>query len=314
MPKVTVIINCYNGERYLRQAIDSVYAQSYEDWELVLWDNASIDQTSEIAHSYDSKLKYFRGASTVPLGAARKLALEQATGEWIAFLDCDDYWFPNKLERQIAEVNGTAHVLCYAGMNEVNPDGSLIRKVLPSYPTGWMLEQQLFQFEINMVTPIMRRDALQKFNLNFDDNITASEEYNLFVRLAAKGTICTMQEVLGCWRISKGSLTDRQISKWGDERFYTLKQLQDENPGIESRYPDAFKEARARGEYYRARYLMSVGDRAAAGVVMKRISDVNPRYKILWIGMRVPFFWSVMHENFLKRRIIPKLLRIFDQK
>ena len=57
-PKISVIINCYNSEVFLREAIDSVYAQSFKDWEIVLWDNASTDKTSEIAQSYDSRLKF----------------------------------------------------------------------------------------------------------------------------------------------------------------------------------------------------------------------------------------------------------------
>ena len=101
MPTVSVIMNCFNGEKYLREAIDSVYAQTYKNWEIIFWDNASTDNSAEIAKSYDEKLRYFRGEKTVPLYAARNLALKQAKGKYIAFLDCDDYWLPQKLERQV---------------------------------------------------------------------------------------------------------------------------------------------------------------------------------------------------------------------
>ncbi len=67
-PKVSVIMNCFNSEKYLREAIDSVYAQTYKDWEIIFWDNASTDHSKEIAKSYDNKLKYSRGKETVPLG------------------------------------------------------------------------------------------------------------------------------------------------------------------------------------------------------------------------------------------------------
>src|ERR1035441_6876343 len=94
MPRVSVVMNGFNGERYLRAAIDSVVAQTFQDWELIFWDNASTDGSAEIVRSYgDARLRYFRGERTVPLGAARKLALEKVRGEWIGFLDTDDLWY-----------------------------------------------------------------------------------------------------------------------------------------------------------------------------------------------------------------------------
>ena len=94
-------MNCLNCEKYVREAIDSVYAQTYPDWEIIFWDNASLDSSGEIAKSYDERLKYFRGDKTIPLGRARNLAIEKAKGEYIAFLDCDDMWLSDKLEKQV---------------------------------------------------------------------------------------------------------------------------------------------------------------------------------------------------------------------
>lgn len=101
-PLVSVIINCYNGEKYLREAIDSVIAQTYENWELVFWDNQSTDSTREIVESYKNpKIRYFYAPEHTPLGEARNLAVEKANGEYINFLDADDVWSANKLEEQV---------------------------------------------------------------------------------------------------------------------------------------------------------------------------------------------------------------------
>ena len=98
-PLVSVIINCYNGEKYLREAIDSVMAQTYENWELVFWDNQSTDSTREIVECYNSpKIRYFYAPEHTPLGEARNKALERVEGELVAFLDCDDIWKPAFLE------------------------------------------------------------------------------------------------------------------------------------------------------------------------------------------------------------------------
>src|SRR3989304_6187690 len=101
MARVSIIMNCLNCAKYLREAIDSIYAQTYKDWEIIFWDNASTDDSAVIAGNYDGRLRYFRDEEVVPLGKSRNLAMEKAGGEYIAFLDCDDKWMPEKLERQI---------------------------------------------------------------------------------------------------------------------------------------------------------------------------------------------------------------------
>src|SRR5262249_9355734 len=157
--------------------IDSVYAQTFTDWEMVFWDNASTDATAQIAKSYDSKLRYFRSEQTVPLGEARRYAWQRSAGEWVGFLDCDDYWFAPKLEKQMQAVSGKDHLLCYGGIREIDVDGHLLRDIIPAPESGMMLERLLKRFDINMVTPLVRRQAVERFGLAFQSNITASEEY-----------------------------------------------------------------------------------------------------------------------------------------
>lgn len=308
MPKVSVIMNCYNGERFLREAIDSVRSQTFEDWEIIFWDNASTDGSAAIAQGYhDPRLRYFRGTTNVPLGEARKLALAEAQGEWIGFLDTDDLWYPQKLARQIAAVDATDHVLCYAGIAEITPEGELIREVIPKYETGWQLESQLYQFDINMVTPLIRHATLKQHGISFDPSVTASEEYNLFMRLAARGSFMTLPEVLGAWRISPGSLTDRQIGRLHVERCYTLDQLKASDGSIETRFPAALREAYARGDYYEARYAMSRGERGRAFKLLAANAMVDLRYAGLAAAALVPGLWKLLHGNLLKRRLLPMI-------
>ena len=102
-PLVSVIINCFNGEKYLCEALDSVITQTYKNWEIIFWDNQSTDKSAEIFKSYkDSRLKYYCASShTAILYEARNYALKKTNGDFIAFLDVDDWWLPNKLEKQI---------------------------------------------------------------------------------------------------------------------------------------------------------------------------------------------------------------------
>jgi len=101
-PLVSVIMNCFNGEKYLKEAIHSVISQTYKNWELIFWDNQSKDESSEIFKSYkDKRLKYFFANQHTSLYKARNLAIEKSKGEYIAFLDTDDLWVREKLELQM---------------------------------------------------------------------------------------------------------------------------------------------------------------------------------------------------------------------
>lgn len=101
-PTISVIINCYNGQRFLKEAIDSVYSQTFKDWEIIFWDNCSSDKSKEIALSYDKKVKIFSSQVTTSLGEARNYALQEASGKYLTFLDCDDLFNNHKLEDQLS--------------------------------------------------------------------------------------------------------------------------------------------------------------------------------------------------------------------
>ena len=99
---VSIILNCFNGEKYLKDALETVLNQTYNNWELVFWDNKSNDGSKQILESYKSeKLKYFRSNVHTSLYEARNLAVKKCKGEFIAFIDADDYWEKDKLEKQL---------------------------------------------------------------------------------------------------------------------------------------------------------------------------------------------------------------------
>ena len=90
-PLVSVIMNCHNGEKYLEESIQSVISQTYDNWELIFWDNRSEDKSSEIFKKYqDKRFKYFYANKHTSLYEARNLAIQKSTGDFISFLDTDD--------------------------------------------------------------------------------------------------------------------------------------------------------------------------------------------------------------------------------
>ena len=103
LPLVSVILNCYNSAKFLKKSIKSVIAQSYKNWELVIFDNCSNDNTKleVLKFKKNKKIKYFKSKKLVNLYHARNLAIKKTNGSLITFLDADDWWLKNKLKKQV---------------------------------------------------------------------------------------------------------------------------------------------------------------------------------------------------------------------
>ncbi len=187
IPRVSVIMNCFNCSKYLRDAIDSVYAQTFKDWEIIFWDNASTDNSSNVAKSYDAKLRYFYSDKTTPLGNARNLAIQQARGEYIAFLDCDDIWLPEKLKSQIDLLDNKPEVMLVFSNNYiVDQNGNTVKNSFDNQKPergDAFIELLLSRNFIPLLTVIIRKKVLNETVL-FNSNYKSAEEYDLFLKIA----------------------------------------------------------------------------------------------------------------------------------
>lgn len=302
-PLVSVIINCFNGAEYLNQAIDSVFAQTYSNWELIFWDNCSTDNSSLIAKNYGDKLKYFRAESKTNLGDARNLALKKTKGEYISFIDCDDIWEPSKLQEQVKLLEENKDLaLCYSGIEEIFLDGSHFRYVNTKYQTGYIFKELLMQYDISILTSMIRGEILKSTNLSFDTNITASEEYCLFMQLACKYQIGVSRSILAKYRVHETSLTSKSLQVLGKERRYTLNKILLNTPGIEQKYKPQFQEAFARADYYDSRWLMTINDRWGAFKLLSKNSFISINYFFLMIITLFPvIFWNKIHKKYRQR-------------
>jgi glycosyltransferase involved in cell wall biosynthesis len=186
MPIVSVIMNCLNCEKYLKEAIDSVYGQTFTDWEIIFWDNNSTDSSAAISKSYDSKLRYFKGEETILLGAARNEALKQCKGEYIAFLDCDDIWDKEKLFNQMNLMREETNIgLVYSNFINMYPNGDKIPgDKFFSFKRGYVFKSLLKNNFIVLSTTIILKSIIKEFDC-FPEYVYA-EEYDLFLKIANK--------------------------------------------------------------------------------------------------------------------------------
>lgn len=297
-------MNCYNGEAYLREAIESVFAQTFTDWEIVFIDNCSTDSSAEIAKSYGEKIKYYKTEKNIPLGAARNFGLPLCTGEYVAFLDTDDIWLPQMLKTQLQAICEGDFALVYAGQIEINAKGDQIGVTMPSEKSGNIFAQLLMQFDIPIVTTMINRAMLNASGLNFDLNVSASEEYCLFMQLAVNHRFKVVPEALIKYRIHDKSLTNSTIEKWAIERRYTLTKILKEHPGIEITYAKEFKEAFARAAYYEAQYQMSAHHQGKAIKALLPFILTDMKYFVLTLTLFMPsFVWKKIQQLKYNRNI-----------
>lgn len=121
---VSIISPSYNCEKFIGKTIDSVLAQTYENWELIIVDDRSTDNTDAVVAKYnDKRIKYLKNEKNSGAAVSRNKALREAKGRWIAFLDSDDLWLPQKLEKQIAFMEANDYHFSYTNYEEIDEDG-----------------------------------------------------------------------------------------------------------------------------------------------------------------------------------------------
>tara|TARA_B100001964_G_scaffold224844_1_gene272070 strand:+ start:530 stop:1513 length:984 start_codon:yes stop_codon:yes gene_type:complete len=216
MPAVSVIMNCLNGEKYLREAIDSVFAQTYEDWEIIFWeDKASKDNSNTIAKSYGHKLRYFRSDLSLPLYGSRNLAVQQARGKYIAILDCDDLWLPEKLAEQIPLLEEDDEVgLVYSDIILFNEKGKERRSFEFKKPyRGNVFSELLLENFINTQTVLIRKEAFDSLDIFFDGRLIMSGDYDAYLRISYSWKVDYVDRPLARYRVHRNSMSWRDGRK-----------------------------------------------------------------------------------------------------
>ncbi len=220
-PFVSVVMNCYNSAKYLRESIDSVLAQTYKNWEIIFWDNQSTDESAKIFLSYtDDRFHYYLAPEFTKLGLARNLAVAQAKGDWLGFLDCDDMWLPTKLEQQVDIVIhessdlGLVYGQCLVikGDSEVKTGWAKgqykysNKTNLTVLPEGWVLQKLLrFNF-IPLLTAIVPREVYHEIG-GISAHFEQAEDYELFVKIAATKKVRAVQDVVALYRVHSNNIS-----------------------------------------------------------------------------------------------------------
>lgn len=196
MPAVSVIITTYNRPEYLRKAIESVLVQTYQDWELVIVDDGSTDNTQEVVRKYvneNAKVRYVRQTNQGP-GPARNKGISETSGAFIAFLDDDDWWLPEKLETQVAFMKTHPEVgLSYTRLRIFRSiNGRLDDSTVVPVRMATTLEEMLDKSFIPSSTVILRRECLAQIS-PFKADAASQEDMELWLRFVQRWKIAALE-------------------------------------------------------------------------------------------------------------------------
>lgn len=276
VPVVSVVIPAYNAAWCVRKAIDSVLAQTFRDFELIVVDDGSTDDTPSVLASYGGAIRVLRQPNR-GMGGARNAGIRAAAGEFIAFLDSDDWWLPQKLERQVALMRSAPHVgfsSCAARVED--PEGRLLN--LWQCP-GWEGAFLVHLFSSGADVPGSCSAVIAKRQLvvearGFDESLRGVEDPDLWMRLAAVTDYACLDEAMAVVLRRPGSVSRNREAMRGA----AIRVLRKNRPLLPATHRGAYWRqclANVHADYAKWRYRD--GARIAAIADALRTLTLSPR-------------------------------------
>ena len=205
-PLVSIITPSYNVSKYIGAAIDSVLAQTFSDWELLITDDGSTDNTCEIVEQYvarDNRIHLYRLPNNMGAGIARNNSIKQATGRYIAFLDADDWWYPNKLELQMQFMLAEGYEFTFTAFEYADTELNVIG--VSHKPKS--ISALVMRFGSNIGTPGVIYDT-QRIGKMYMPPMRNSEDWSLWIQIAEKtGAAYSINRPLWRYRTVRNSLS-----------------------------------------------------------------------------------------------------------
>ena len=229
-PLVSIIMNCHNGEKYLKDSLNSILKQTYKNWELIFWDNKSTDNTSKIVKKISNKkIKYFYGRKFVKLCEARNLAVKKASGDFVCFLDTDDIWNKNYIKKHLKKIILEKCDIVYSKYlikNEI--DGSTYINENKLLPSGMITNSLLKNYLVGISAVFVKRNIFNK--IKFKPKYQIIGDFDFFLRLSLIRKFYSLQDPLLTYRHHKNNFTNThhnllitELQTWLKENEKNLK-------------------------------------------------------------------------------------------
>lgn len=289
---VSIIINCYNSEKYISQAIESVLNQTYSNWELICFDNKSNDNTVNIVNSYnDGRIKLHINELNENLSIARNKAFSKAKGDLVAFLDSDDIWLPQKLFEQVNVFKKNSNLgLVYTDAYYFR-DGIKNQMQLYKYRRhyiGFCFEKILIDYFLCISTCMVNKKLFQDKQIEFDDSLTVCEDLDFFIKISLLYEFDYVDIPLVKYRLHDNSLTYSQSKLFIIERDIIASKLENNKIIIENHLKTLSK-FKYLNKIEEIKYYWKIGLGKKSRILIKQLKPLNLKLLILWIFSYVSF-------------------------
>ena len=224
---VSIIMPSYNTANYIGESINSVINQTYKNWELIIVDDCSTDNTDEIVNKFlkDERIKYLKNEKNSGAAISRNKALREAKGRWIAFLDSDDLWVPEKLEKQINFMEKNSHSFSYTFYEEIDEIGNNlnIRILGPKKITKFGMYNYCWPGCLTVMY-----DA-KKIGLIQIEDIKKNNDYAMWLKIIKKTNCYLYPYSLAFYRKRSGSISNHNYIKLIKWHYKLFKEVDDQN-------------------------------------------------------------------------------------
>ena len=224
---VSVIMPSYNTGKFIKETVESVLAQTYTNWELLIVDDCSTDNTDEVMKEYlsDSRVKYFKNEKNSGAAVSRNKALREASGKWIAFLDSDDLWLPNKLQKQISFMEENDYHFSYTNYCEIDEESKNLGKSV----TGPKKITKTGMYNYCWPGCLTVMYDSEKVGLVQIEDIKKNNDYAMWLNAIKKADCYLLDEELAKYRKRTGSISNHgytKLIKW-HYRLYRFAEKKD---------------------------------------------------------------------------------------
>jgi glycosyltransferase involved in cell wall biosynthesis len=221
-PKITVLMTVYNGEKYLREAIDSILNQTFTDFELLIINDGSTDNTPEILRSYDDpRIEIVRNFENLGRPKSLNIGLGLAKGEYIAIMDADDISFPDRFTKEVNYLDNNPDVaMVGTGRENIDENGKLIDVFIP--PKIVSVERLLKANPFQHSSVIFRKEIIIEAG-NYCNLMQGTEDFYLWLKLIRNHHLHNIPEVLGKYRIYKNSLTYKKVHEGALSHIFAIR-------------------------------------------------------------------------------------------
>jgi len=312
-PTVSINLCCYNSEKYIYETIESIVNQTYDDWELVVINDGSTDSTENILKEFINRgypIKYHY-QDNKGLGYSRKEALKYSNGDFIAFIDHDDIWLPDKLKKQIPLFDDPYVGLVFSDVIFFNDQGVNERYYKrKKYWTGMCFRQLLTNYFISLVSTVVRHSAIKEEPYSFDTRFKMIEEADLFRRIAYKWKLAMINEPLAKWRIHSDSVSWKNGNYLVAHETKIMLEIYDKIiPDFSVRFKKEINILKSNLNFSLAYYYLNNGENRKSRKILTSFQFFKIKTIILFFCTFFPSDKILFFINLINKRITPSIFR-----